>query len=127
MSAPDAVEQVELVIFDVGGARFAADLGQVRRIDVDEPSESVGHPLGAPERGSRTLVFEAAVGFERRLVVDKVLGVQRVSTQALRRMPTAVNAPKFSIGAWLDGEETVLLVDLLATVPSDPKEPPHGH
>lgn len=118
MITADAVEQVELVVFDVGGARFAADLGQVRRIDLDEPSESVGHPLGPPARGTRALVFEVAAGLERRLVVDKVLGVERVPTKALRRMPTAVNAPRFSIGAWLDGDEPVLLIDLLATVPA---------
>lgn len=124
MSTPDAVD---LVVFDVAGTRYAADLGQVRRVDLEDPSESVGQPLGAPAKGGRALVFNLGTGLERRLSVDQVLGVSRVPLQLLRRMPTAVNAPKYSIGAWLDGEETVLLIDLLATVPPDPKEPPHGH
>ena len=122
-----SVDAVDLVVFDVAGTRYAADLGQVRRVDLEDPGESVGQPLGKPAKGGRALVFDAGTGAERRLSVDQVLGVSRVPLQSLRRMPTAVNAPKYSIGAWLDGEETVLLIDLLATVPPDPKEPPHGH
>lgn len=122
-----ALEAIDLVVFDVAGTRYAADLGQVRRVDLEDPAESVGQPLGAPSKGGRALVFTVGTGLERRLSVDQVLGVSRVPIQSLRRMPTAVNAPKFSVGAWLDGEDTVLLIDLLATVPPDPKEPPHGH
>lgn len=115
MSAPS---HVDLVVFSVGGARFAADVGQVRRVDLDDHGESVGQPLGPPSRGCRALVFSIAGGLERRLAVDQVLGVKRVATQHLRRLPHAVNAPRYSIGAWLDGADTVLLVDLLATVPA---------
>jgi chemotaxis signal transduction protein len=124
MSTPEAID---LVVFDVGGTRYAADLGQVRRVDLEDPSESVGQPLGAPTKGGRALVFNLGTGLERRLSVDQVLGVSRVPLQMLRRMPTAVNAPKYSIGAWLDGEETVLLIDLLATVPHGPEGNTHGH
>jgi chemotaxis signal transduction protein len=120
------IEAVDLVVFDVGGTRYAADLGQVRRVDVADFAESVGQPLGRPLRGGRSLVFAVSEG-ERRLTVDQVHGVSRVPLQHLRRMPTAVNAPKYSIGAWLDGEATVLLIDLLSTVPQDPTEAPHGH
>lgn len=121
MSAPEAVD---LVVFDVGGTRYAADLGQVRRVDLDDPGESVGQPLGTPRKGGRALVFTVGEGYERRLAIDQVLGVSRVPLQSLRRMPRAVNAPPYSIGAWLDGDQAVLLIDLLATVP---KESPHGH
>lgn len=115
MSVP---EQVDLVVFDVGGIRYAADLGQVRRIDIDEPTQTVGQPLGAPARGGRALVFAVGHGLERRLAVDQVFGVSRVPLGSLRRMPAAVRAAPFSIGAWLDGDVTILLVDLLAMVPA---------
>jgi len=109
---------IDLVIFDIGGVRYGVDLGQVRRIDVDEPTQTIGQPLGRPTLGNRALVFESSPGRERRLAVDQVLGVSRVPLGSLRRMPTAVKAAPFSIGAWLDGESTVLLIDLLAMVPA---------
>ena len=109
---------VDLVVFDVAGIRYAADLGQVRRIDIDEPTETVGYPLGPPTHGNRALVFDVGQGFERRLAVDQVFGVSRVPLGSLRRMPSAVKAAPFSIGAWLDGDTTVLLIDLLAIVPA---------
>ena len=125
MSAPVAL--IDLVIFDIAGVRYGADLGQVRRIDIDDPTETVGAPLGRPSFGGRALVFELEEGHERRLAVDKVLGVSRVPLTSLRRMPPAVKAAKFSIGAWLDGETPVLLIDLLAMVQIDRQELPHGH
>ncbi len=103
---------IDLVVFEVNGTKYAVDLGQVRRIDIDEPTESIGQPLGAPARGHRALVFSVEQNAERRLAIDQVLGVSRVPITSLRKMPTAVHAAPFSIGAWLDGEETVLLVDL---------------
>ena len=114
----DAVTHVDLVLFEVAGIRYAADLGQVRRIDIDEPNESIGHPLGPPARGNRALVFSVAEHAERRLAIDQVLGVSRVPLTDLRRMPLAVHAAPFSIGAWLHGEDTVLLVDLPSMLPS---------
>lgn len=110
------LQMIDLVIFDVAGIRYGADLGQVRRIDIDEPTESVGAPLGKPNTGGRALVFDLGKGHERRLAVDQVMGVSRVPITSLRRMPPAVNAAKFSIGAWLDGDSPVLLIDLHAIV-----------
>ncbi|PZR17321.1 MAG: Frizzy aggregation protein FrzB [Archangium gephyra] len=114
----DTVAYVDLVLFEVAGIRYAADLGQVRRIDIDEPTESIGHPLGPPARGNRALVFSVADHAERRLAIDQVLGVSRVPLTDLRRMPVAVHAAPFNIGAWLDGEQTVLLVDLPSMLPN---------
>lgn len=108
------VDAVDLVVFRVAGTRYAADLAQVRRVDVPEQAESVGAPLGDPQHGRRALVFESQPGTERRLAVDEVLGVTRAPVTSLRRMPLAARASRFSIGAWLDGDEPVLLVDLQA-------------
>lgn len=108
--------EIDLVIFEVAGIRFAADLGQVRRIDVHDEMESVPPRLGQPHSGTRALVFSVDTGLERRLSVDKVFGVSRVPVASLRRMPPAVNAAPYSIGAWLDGDEAVLLVDLRSMV-----------
>ena len=112
MSEAPREEQIDLVVFAVNGTRSAADLTQVRRIDVDEPTESIGAPLGPPLLGHRALVFSAGDAAERRLAIDHVFGVSRVPLTSLRRMPRAAHAASFAIGAWLDADETVLLVDL---------------
>ncbi len=104
--------QVDLVVFAINGTRYAADLGQVARIDTPEPSESIGEPLGAPAEGRRALVFQVEEGGERRLNIDTVFGVARVPVTSLRRIPPAAHGARFSIGAWLDGDQPVLLVDL---------------
>lgn len=113
MSAP---VEVDLVVFEVGGSRYAADLTQVSRIDAPDKFTSVGEPLGRPHRGRRALVFHDREGREFRLHVDEVHGVHRVAREALRRLPVAVPASGCALGAWLDGEATVILVDLHATL-----------
>ncbi|MFO0596284.1 MAG: Frizzy aggregation protein FrzB [Myxococcaceae bacterium] len=115
-AAPREISDVDLVVFEVAGCRYAADLGQVRRVDLNDPTESVGPLLGQPLTGARALVFSAGEGVERRLVVDRVVGVTRVPVTSLRRMPSAVHGAKYSIGAWLEGDTTVLLVDLISMV-----------
>jgi len=108
---------VELVLFEVGDARFAADLTQVVRIDRKEPTDHIGYPLGAPTEGGRTLVFRTPSGEEHRLAIDTLLGVKTVRIDELRRLPSAAQvSSNIPIGAWLDGERTVLLVDLFAMV-----------
>ena len=108
---------IELVIFEVGGSRYGADLTQVVRIDRKEPESSVGQPLGPPDQGSRSLVFRGGDGEEHRLAIDALLGVRSVRLAELRRLPQAAQvSSNIPIGAWLDGERTVLLVDLLAMV-----------
>jgi chemotaxis signal transduction protein len=114
--------QVDLVLFTIGQVRYGADLTQVRRIDIHEPNESVGTPLG-PCAGHRALVFSAVEGFEHRLRVDQVHGVRRVSADSLRRMPRVVAAPPLSLGAWLDGDQPVVLIDLHALAPTSPRSP----
>lgn len=114
--------QVDLLVFQVGAQRFGADLSQVRRIDQDSPADTVGRPLGTPRSGKRALVFEVSLGNERRLAVDHVEGVSKVPVASLRRLPRAVHAAPYAIGAWLDGDVVILLVDLLAMVPRDLKE-----
>ncbi len=113
-----AVEQIDLVVFAVNGTRYAVDLTQVRRIDIDEPNESIGAPLGPPLIGNRALVFSTGEAVERRLAIDHVFGVSRVPLTSLRRMPRAAHAASFAIGAWLDADETVLLVDLPSMIPN---------
>jgi chemotaxis signal transduction protein len=108
-----AADQVDLVLFRVGGTRYAADLTQVRRVDVDDPDQRLASPLGE-SAGRRALVIARGGGPERRLRVDEVLGVHRVPADSLRRMPPLVAAPPLSLGAWLDGDEAVILVDLHA-------------
>jgi hypothetical protein len=105
---------VDILVFEVAGVRFGADASQVIRIDrpIEEPS--VGAPLGMPHEGRRALVFKALSGELRRLDIDKVAGVKTVSIESLRRLPppARVGQVPIPIGAWLDGDEAVLLVDL---------------
>lgn len=104
--------QVELLLFEVAGARYGADASSVLRIDRMAPEGGVGAPLGAPLKGGRALVFTDAAGVERRLQVDAIEGVRTVSQLELRRLPSVAIANPISIGAWLDGARAVLLVDL---------------
>lgn len=111
-------QTVELVLFEIAGVRYASDLTQVRRIGVVEPEQSVGHPLGKPTLGRRALVFSTTVEnreVESQLCVDAVLGVHAVSVDDVRRLPLAAAVSPFTVGAWVEGSKTVLLVDLHAT------------
>ncbi|MEW5739720.1 MAG: Frizzy aggregation protein FrzB [Myxococcota bacterium] len=119
-------EAVDVVLFEIAGVRYGADLTQVRRVDLDDPTESVGFPLGRPSDGRRALVFSGDEQTECRLAVDSVLGVLKIPVTQLRRMPRTVAAPSLSLGAWLDGRDTVLLVDLHALNPFT-KKGTHGH
>jgi hypothetical protein len=47
--------------------------------------------------------------------VDAVRDVRPIPITALRRLPPAVNAARFTIGACLDQDRIVLLIDLLET------------
>lgn len=113
---------VSLVLFDVGGARYGADLAQVRRVDRVEPLEVVEQGFGPTAQAvRRALVFVGVDGRERRVAIDQLLGVRAVPSSELRRMPAAAaRASPFSIGAWLDGDQAVLLVDLPA-LPAAPE------
>jgi hypothetical protein len=107
-------ESVDLVLFEIGGVRFGVDLTQVRRVDLPQPETNVvGAPLGRCQVGRRALFFDTEAG-ERSLPVDVVLGVQRVEALDLRRFPAAAAAPPMSLGAWLDGDLPIVLIDLQA-------------
>jgi hypothetical protein len=103
---------VDILLFEVAGVRFGADASQVVRIDRPIEETSVGAPLGMPHLGSRALVFRTEGGELRRLDIDKVSGVKTVAIESLRRLPPPAQVGPVPIGAWLDGDDAVLLVDL---------------
>ena len=105
---------VDILVFEVGNARFGADASQVLRVDSPLEAESVGAPLGKVKRGKRALVFHDASGEQRRLQIDLVHGIKTVSIELLRRLPEPARAGRANIGAWLDGDRAVVLVDLVA-------------
>lgn len=111
-------QMVDLVVFEIAGTRYGADLGHVRRIDSDAEQEdvstNVGELLGRPLIGHRGLVFATLSGPVQRLSVDTIMGVRRVSVSDLRRVPSAIEGTPFAMGFWLDGDEVVVLIDLLA-------------
>ena len=104
---------VDILVFEVAGTRFGADASQVLRIARPDDETSVGQPLGAPKRGNRALVFKGPDGGLRRLDIDRVNGVQTISIESLRRLPGPARVGPNPIGAWLDGDRAVLLVDLV--------------
>lgn len=112
MSAED--DAIEIVLFEVSGTRYGADMTQVRRIGRADETRSVGAPLGPPTSGRRALIFGAA-GAEHALRVDEIHGVRSVPRAELRRLPPAAGPSPLVLGAWLDRDVAVLLVDLLAT------------
>lgn len=114
-----SAELVELLIFEVGGARYGADASTVLRIDRAQGGGGVGTPLGPPREGRRALVFADRQGAEQALHVDGIEGVRTVPWTDLRRLPQVAIASPISIGAWLDGGSAVLLVDLARMVRAD--------
>jgi chemotaxis signal transduction protein len=116
------MSSIDLVLFEVGGVRYGAELRQVRRVDLPQPDLDVGAPLGPCLSGRRALVFEVEAG-ERSVRVDEVLGVRRVETLDLRRLPAAVAASPMSLGAWLDGDRPIVLIDLHALPTVFPAHP----
>ena len=107
-------ECINLVIFDLGGVRYGADLSDVIKLDFYDPSCSVGAPLGSPRLGDRCLMIDAQDGKRWCLAVDTLHGVRSVPVAQLRRLPAIAHGGEMSIGTWLDGDEAVLLVDLAA-------------
>lgn len=107
-------EELNLVIFELAGTRYAADLSQVVRLDFYDASCSVGAPLGPPRQGSKCLIIDAQDGRDWCLAIDTLHGVRSVPLEQLRRLPAIASFGAISIGAWLDGKDAVLLVDLVA-------------
>jgi hypothetical protein len=107
-----SAELIEILIFRVSGVRYGTDASSVLRIDRRGENEDVGTPLGTPLEGKRALVFSDGAGGERWLRVDTIEGVKSVSSLDLRRLPKPAIASPISIGAWLDADRAVLLVDL---------------
>lgn len=110
-------EKIELVVFEIDGARYGADLTQVDHLEHSRPEDVAAAPLGKLKSGERALVIRSADGLSRRLAVDALLGVESVNVNTLRRLPAVAASGALPIGAWLDGESTVLLVDLQRIAP----------
>jgi chemotaxis signal transduction protein len=109
-----AEEQVDILFFEVGDQVYGVDAGQVLRIDRSLPEDRAVVELGELKHGKRALVFNTAQG-ESHLKVDGVQGVRPVFVTDLRRLPPAVNAAAFTIGACLEQARLVLLIDLVET------------
>lgn len=107
-------EKIDLVVFELAGTRYAADLSQVIRLDFFDPSCSVGAPLGPVRRGAQCLMIDTQDGRNWCLAIDTLYGVRSIGVEQLRRLPPAALGSPISMGAWLDGNEAVLLVDLVA-------------
>jgi len=114
-------ESINLVIFELAGTRYAADLSQVIRLDFFDAASSVGAPLGPAQTGTRALMIDAQDGRDWCLAIDVLHGVRSVPLEQLRRLPPLAQAGAMSIGAWLDGKQAVLLVDLVAMTLSAPQ------
>ena len=109
-----AATNIDLVVFELAGVRYGADLSQVIRLDVYDAASSVGSPLGPAREGTKALMIDAGDGREWCLAIDTLHGVRSVPVEQLRRLPEVARGAGISIGAWLDGDQAVLLVDLRA-------------
>lgn len=109
---------VELLLFELGGALFGADASQVLRIDRPVASAGAGagadlpSVLGPASSAGRALVFRTPQGYGQ-LKVDVVRGVRPVAVESLRRLPAPAATQPYAIGVWLDGDLPVLLIDLV--------------
>lgn len=109
-----AEEQVDVLFFEVGDQVYGVDAAQVLRIERALPQDLSRAELGILTHGNRALVFHTPQG-EAHLKVDRVHGVRPIPVTDLRRLPPAVNAAAFTIGACLEQARLVLLIDLVET------------
>jgi chemotaxis signal transduction protein len=109
-----AVDEIDILFFEIGGQVYGADASQVLRIDRALPGDLALPELGELKSGARALVFDTSQG-ESHLKVDVVQGVRPIPLTDLRRLPRSVNAAPFTIGACLDEARLVLLIDLVET------------
>ena len=107
-------EDVDILFFEVGDQLYGTDASEVLRIERALPGDLFVPELGALHRGTRALVFATPEG-EANLKVDTVHAVRPIPIRDLRRLPPAVNAARFTIGACLDQARLVLLIDLVET------------
>jgi chemotaxis signal transduction protein len=107
-------DEVDILFFEVGDRLYGTDASQVLRIDRSLPEDLSRPELGALHRGGRALVFSTPEG-EAHLKVDAVRDVRPILIADLRRLPPAVSAAPFTIGACLDRTRLVLLIDLVET------------
>lgn len=107
-------EEVDILFFEVGDRLYGTDASQVLRIERSLPEDLTRPELGPLHRGSRALVFSTPEG-EAHLKVDAVRDVRPILVANLRRLPPAVSAAHFTIGACLDRTRLVLLIDLVET------------
>jgi hypothetical protein len=107
-------DEVDILFFEIGDRLYGTDASQVLRIDRSLPEDLSVPSLGEMRRGGRALVFSTSEG-EAHLKVDGVRGVKPILIADLRRLPPAVNAAPFTIGACLDQTRLVLLIDLVET------------
>ncbi len=107
-------DEVDVLFFEIGERLYGTDASQVLRIERALPEDLSVPSLGELRRGGRALVFSTSEG-EAHLKVDGVRGVRPVPIADLRRLPPAVSAAPFTIGACLDQTRLVLLIDLAET------------
>ena len=110
-----AARDVDLVLFEAGGRRWAADAWDVVRVARRQAKGASAFLV--PSDGVRVLVVRGEAG-EVQVPIDRLLGFERVSANTLRPMPAfaqQLTSPAV-VGAWLSPREIVLLIDLLALV-----------
>ncbi len=109
---------VDLLMFEIGGAVYAADAAQVLRIERPQETTLALEELGAKTEGGRALVFQTQEG-EGQLRVDAVLGVEGVAVSDLRKLPPVACRRPYALGLFIaEGRAPVLLIDLVETLKS---------
>jgi len=103
--------EVDILLFEVGPTVFGVDASQVLRVANAESNSVTLKELGPLKSGGRALVFREDEG-EGQLRIDAVQGVRTVNVMELRRLPRAAALKPYALGIWLDGTQTVLLIDL---------------
>jgi hypothetical protein len=110
-SAPlSEISAVNIVLFEISGRTFGADLKSVASI-----GRSQNHAptlLGEAQSKHRGLAFWSEGGSVDYLSIDHFHGVHRVPFQELRRIPSLVRCGRGVLGIWLRPHSIVILVEL---------------
>lgn len=113
LSSDSAPGEIDLVLFEVGGRTFGADVADVSRVAHLEPGLARVERLGLPRKGRRALVVRGGAS-DCQVPIDRLVGFRRVNTQVLRSLPAwarGLTEPSV-VGFLIEEQELLILIDL---------------
>ncbi len=115
--APSTSEEIDLVLFEIAGRTYGADVVDVSRVAAPEGKLPQSRRLGTPKRIQRGLVVRSGSG-ETLVPIDRLVGFRRVHASSLRKLPGYASglAEPAVVGFLVEEGALLILIDLEALV-----------